>query len=320
MLGKVASVFNLDKQICIFVAHINDPLLNIMEMMDLSNRLKQKKSRQARRDRKDLSLRVLREHLSHKSSPRLLELCLSDKRMAQRALNQEMDREMLGKVINSIHKLGDELLVEGAYLEVINYFKEAANTVSELGFQQEAMMFSERALKIYDLLRMRAEFLTQLEREKSTQNWSQVIVLYHEIIEISKKLNDAFWVDEFQKELNHIRNLKTLNKKNTETFASKSILKTMEKIRDLFNTDHEDLFSSNISKNIQSTAIDDLEEKRRGYEEKAKYLAKNALFKSAAQFYEFCEEISLQLFQLGRSQEQNNINRYRRKKIECLNK
>jgi hypothetical protein len=71
---------------------------------------------------------------------------------------------------------------------------------------------------------------------------------------------------------------------------------------------------------LQKFAIDDLIVKRNHLEENAKKMEQWLLLKSAVIFYEKCEEISLQLVHLGKTEERIKVENYRSKKLECLKK
>ena len=71
---------------------------------------------------------------------------------------------------------------------------------------------------------------------------------------------------------------------------------------------------------IEKLSISDLENKRDNLEEQANSLLNKNLFQKAAQLYENCEEISQYLVQLGRGEENSNVDKFRTKKSECLRK
>lgn len=76
--------------------------------------------------------------------------------------------------------------------------------------------------------------------------------------------------------------------------------------------------SFNFYDELQKFAIEDIIAKRNHFEEDAKKMEKWLLFKSAAIFYEKCENVSLQLVHLGKAEEKIKVENYRNKKLECL--
>jgi len=71
---------------------------------------------------------------------------------------------------------------------------------------------------------------------------------------------------------------------------------------------------------IEKLSISNLENKRDNLEEQANSFLNKNLFQKAAQLYEKCEEISQYIVQLGRGEENSNVDKFRTKKSECLRK
>lgn len=215
--------------------------------------------------------------------------------------------------IDKILMIGEELFASGAYLEVINHFDQAAASFQREGYEIESHIFYKKANEIRSLVAERAGKLTLLEHAKLCKNWENASTLYREIIEISEKLNDSDGLNVYQAELNQMeinRNQQQMmNKQNSE------ILKNRENIPE---KEINLLPSFNFYGELKQFALRDLVLKRNNLEENAKRLEKMRLFKSAAVFYNKCEDISFHLVHLGKEEEKINVENYRTKKMECL--
>ena len=64
----------------------------------------------------------------------------------------------------------------------------------------------------------------------------------------------------------------------------------------------------------------DLEYQRFNLYKQANSLIEDKTFEKAAEFYDICEKISLFLVQIGRENEKNNVEKFRAKIKECLDK
>ena len=258
--------------------------------------------------------------------PRIFDLILREKRKSISDLDEEHDKASVQAHILAIHNLGDEMLLQGDYLEVLNHFRQASKTLLKLNLQNASELFSRRAMELYNLLKLRADFLSLLEREKQTRNVPKMKILYQEISELSKKLNDTFWTEEFQKEfeafqekLTHsqLKKLKKRGGSKTSELESKLhlLLESQAQLELPSITDE----TCNLSTNVQRFAIEELERKRKYFDEQGSFLEKKLLFKSAAQFYEKCERTTQHIIQLGKLGEQTKMDSYRNKRLECLN-
>ncbi|NVM55521.1 MAG: hypothetical protein HWN66_17570 [Candidatus Helarchaeota archaeon] len=251
---------------------------------------------------------------------------IGDKRAIQKqSIIEENDENLADNVIqnqvNVIQRLGDDLLADGAYIEAINHFNRAASTFLKNGFTKEASIFSNRSGVLKQLIRNRAEKLGLLEREKNGGNFKNITVLYNQIIGISSELYDFDAVAMYQSELNQ------LQIKNSERESGKLRLKEIKSKQQFFNErasmKGKKLKSSkaaNFYRKIQLQSIRDLELKRKIIEGDAISLESERLFTIAAGHWQSCEELSMQLVQLGNAEENENIAKYRKKKMECQEK
>ncbi len=295
-------------------------------MMKFSNALKAKNRRDARRKKKKRPLQKFQNHLYHIMGPRILDLVLFEKRKSASDLTKARDQATLEMQIQAIHELGDQMLLQGNYLAVINSFRQASETLSNLNLLKAAKLFSRRAEEIYNLLKLRADFLTTLEREKPAKNLAKMKLLYNEIIEISKKLNDTFWVDAFQREFEKCQRDVASNrskiKKRTwsRTGNLQSKLYALLEAPASLSESNKNQGTFSLKSEVQKFAIEALEHKRNHLEDQAGKLEKQSEFRSAATFYEKCERLTQHIIQLGKLDEQANLKLYRTKRLACLNR
>jgi hypothetical protein len=223
----------------------------------------------------------------------------------------KVENENVELHIDKILTIGEELFASGAYLEVINHFDQAAATFQRDGYEIEAHIFYKKANEIRSLVAERAGKLTLLEHAKLCKNWANISAIYKGIIEISEKLNDFDGLNMYQSELNEIWG----NNNNLQPMV------TEQKSEILENTPEKEInisASFNFYGELKQFAMRDLVLKRDNFEKNAKYLEEMLLFKSAAIFYEKCEDISFQLVHLGRLEEKMKVESYRIKKLDCL--
>lgn len=229
---------------------------------------------------------------------------------------EESDKEAVVEVqIGEILEIGEELFESGSYLEVINHFDQAAATFQKYGFEIEAHIFYKKANELRSLIAERAGKLTLLEQAKLCKN-PNILALYQDVMEISRKLNDFDGIRVFQAELNQI--MGTNNSFQPARTEQKAEIPSVQ-----VNSQENPIYlpkSVNFYEELQKFAIEDLIGKRNHFAENAKKMEKWLLFKSAAIFYEKCEEISLQLVHLGNAEEKIKVEDYRSRKLECLKK
>ncbi|MFX1329611.1 MAG: hypothetical protein ACFE91_15900, partial [Promethearchaeota archaeon] len=138
-------------------------------------------------------LKIITSHLNKLSGP-----TFDDKQLLP---SKELIEEEMEIQINEIRSLGEELFAEGAYLEAQKQFKAGRDLLMNLGREEEAKLFSELLSGIEGLIEEREKRLETLEQVKLEGNVAQVFELYHEIINISKKLRDLDAISMFQSEL-----------------------------------------------------------------------------------------------------------------------
>ena len=218
--------------------------------------------------------------------------------------------------IEEILKIGEELFASGSYLEVITHFDQAAATFQKYGYEIEAHIFYKKANELRSLIAERAGKLTLLEQAKICKNLTNILALYKDIMEISRKLNDFDGLKVFQSELHQII---MMNNRFQSGEADKRLEIPRNQIDFQENPIHSPV-SFSFYNELQKFAIDDLIVKRNHLEENAKKMEQWLLLKSAVIFYEKCEEISLQLVHLGKTEERIKVENYRSKKLECLKK
>ncbi|NVM30563.1 MAG: hypothetical protein HWN65_17110 [Candidatus Helarchaeota archaeon] len=237
--------------------------------------------------------------------------------------DERLDELILQHHIDEIHKLGDELFSDGAYLDVINHFNQTSITLLKYGLIDEAFTFSQRATKLKALVDEREKKLQLLEREKQRNDLMEVLLLYNDIIELSRKLNDLQAVDYYQYELHQVRSGGPMTPKQQASLATPLAVRPVTaappvsaqvkevKLKKIITSFHSE---------IQNFAAKDLERKRDTFEKRAKYLEDQKLFKAAVFFYDKCEEISNQLAQIGKTDEEFNAQKYNEKKVACSQK
>ena len=114
---------------------------------------------------------------------------------------ETLDEEELENRLNDIKTLGEELFNEGAYLEAQRQFEIAEELVLKLDKKDEALFYSKLIAHIKSLSEEREVKLENLENEKEKNNFINVMDIYIDLIQISKKLKDFDMSNMFQFEL-----------------------------------------------------------------------------------------------------------------------
>ncbi|HUX98675.1 MAG TPA: hypothetical protein VMV49_03920 [Candidatus Deferrimicrobium sp.] len=283
--------------------------------------LSKRKSHDITLKRKRILLKVILSHInqiSKSQSSTKNELNFQEK--PEEAVDQTFDTGDLESQIKEIQALGEEMLVEGAYLEVVNHFNQAAETFLRYGYQAESQIFSKKAEELKYLIDKRDEKLEIIEYEKSKNNLSGILNLYNEIIEISRKLNDVVGVELYQEELNQLQDRPIDIGKGAEVVTEETVInqETSETPTQIQDTECPLGQAFNIYKELQIYAVQDLKSKRDNLEKRAISMEQKGLLASASRFYEKCEEISVQLVQLGNLEEKENEEEYKNKKTRCM--
>jgi hypothetical protein len=279
--------------------------------------LKQSFQKKMHPKQKMIPLKLIISHVNKIARSRpIFEKNLPKNFMITEELEEKVQNEDVELHIDKILMIGEELFANGAYLEVINHFDQAAATFQREGYEIEAHIFCKKANEIRSLVSERAGKLTLLEHAKLCKNLTNIVALYKDIIEISEKLNDSDGLNMYKLELDQIWiNNNNLQQKIGE--QKSEILKNREDTR----VNEINLPTAfNFYGELKQFAFRDLILKRDNLEKNAKHLEEMLLFKSAAIFYEKCEDISFQLVHLGRVEEKIKVENYRTKKMECLGK
>lgn len=260
--------------------------------------------------RRQVSYKLVLLHVNNLSASDLPEMDkISSKPESLAVVEEKPDEKSIKRQVEEIHTLGTQMLFEGAYLEVIKHFDSAAAMFFKYGFQNHALSFLERADVIRKLNKEREHLINVLEIQKLGKDYEKIQNLYAEIIEISKALYDSDAIEMYQNELEEFKSKlpKVKDSEDLKPVKGGKRPLSLSKASDLYNQ-------------LQNFAIGDLERKRQKMESKAKFLEAKQLFQAAALFYKNCEEISVQLVQLGKTDEKVNLDRYREKKLQCSNK
>ncbi|MFX0030669.1 MAG: LamG-like jellyroll fold domain-containing protein, partial [Candidatus Hermodarchaeota archaeon] len=109
--------------------------------------------------------------------------------------------EELERYVNEIRENGEQLFIEGAYLEAQEQFKLGRDFFLRLGREEEAQLFSELITGIDGLIEEREKRIKKLEEVKVQGDSVQIYENFYDIIEISKKLRDIDTVNFYQSEL-----------------------------------------------------------------------------------------------------------------------
>ncbi|MHA1277988.1 MAG: hypothetical protein ACTSQI_21190 [Candidatus Helarchaeota archaeon] len=249
--------------------------------------------------RKKVPLKLVVDHLRHlRDTRKIITKRPKQESILEEEIDEKSEMELVISQIDEIYKLGAELFAEGEYLAVVNHYNQAALTILKYGYAMEAEKFSQRAKEIKDLIDLRNHKVTVLEIHRLGKKWKDVVLLYYEIIRLSKQLNDYESIERYQNELDHLDI-------SQEPAEEKEV---------------EITINSSIQDEMQKFAIRDLEKKRQKYEKSATFLEGKELFSSAAFFYKKCAAISEQMVRLGKIEERPRLKRYREKKVECANK
>ncbi|MFW9773941.1 MAG: hypothetical protein ACFFEO_17450, partial [Candidatus Thorarchaeota archaeon] len=171
---------------------------------------------------------------------------------------QELDSEELtseqkiDNKINEYKELGEELYIEGAYLEAQRQFMHAKDLLLQLGRDEETKLLSELISGIDNLIEERDSRLELLEKTKIGGDAVKIYENYDDVIEISKKLRDVDGVSMYKSELiqffqMNISKINDLEKhrayleqytellvSNNEFEKAASLYETCEKISQLF--------------------------------------------------------------------------------------
>lgn len=280
--------------------------------MSSSKLLLKNKSMQQLRRRKG-PLRIIPSHINQISSSPIAPA--PDSRIKE--IYEKLDAAILESQVNEIQELGDELIAEGAYLKVINYFNQAATTFLRNGFFKEARTFTNKVMEIRHLILERDQKLNLLAKEKSANHLMNLPILYRAIIEISRKLNDLEGIQFYQSELTQLQTRIQADPSIEKTGSTGAMVKKMIIVQEMPRVL---LRAPTFHEEFQTVAIRDLELKRNKLENHALTLENRGNFIEAANFYEQCEQICVQLIQLGKLDEKLNEEKFRINKMKCLDK
>ncbi len=154
--------------------------------------------------RKKITLKVIISHINKISTVKSTfekeehEKILDDQLTFKK---ETLDEEELENRLNEIKTLGEELFNEGAYLEAQRQFEIAEELVLKLDKKDEALFYSKLIAHIKSLSEEREVKLENLENEKEKNNFINVMDIYIDLIQISKKLKDFDMSNMFQFEL-----------------------------------------------------------------------------------------------------------------------
>ncbi|MFW9829758.1 MAG: DUF2341 domain-containing protein [Candidatus Thorarchaeota archaeon] len=143
--------------------------------------------------REKIPYKIISSHINQLSSPKLI--------LHEEKIQKVSEEEETAVKIDEIKSLGEELFTEGAYLEAQKQFIRGRDLLISLGRDEEAKLFSELISGIEGLIQEREKRLEILEELKLEGNSVQVFETYHEIIAISKKLQDLDTASYYHSEL-----------------------------------------------------------------------------------------------------------------------
>ncbi len=231
-----------------------------------------------------------------------------------------------------IQRLGERLLEQGAYLQVIDHYNKAADTFYKCGCVNEALLFLNKATELKKWVIQRESKKKLLKKATYEKNSLEMMTLMKELVELSKKLRDTTSVEYFSDELEQYKRMRPPSRKNRSATPSapkkseftlnptQKRLNTIAQLENLHVSRNKSSLKFTINAHLQEFAIKDLELRREKLDSQAIPLERRGFYISAASLYEKCASISEQLSQLGHPEKAEVIEKYRRKKEECLSK
>jgi len=117
--------------------------------------------------------------------------------------------EVEDKIDKNIVKLKQkviELYLDGAYLESLREIKNIIKKFNESGKNKNVEFFQNLFDRINNLVKLRDNKITILEEAKLNNKTQDVLLLYNEIIQISKELNDTVSIEMYQFEMENYKN------------------------------------------------------------------------------------------------------------------
>lgn len=256
--------------------------------------------------RRKIPLRIIRNHAQKisKFQPPIEE---QNKRIQVflKKFDEKLPKTVIRIQVDEIRQLARDLFAEGAYLEVINHYNQAAFTLLKFGFPDEALSFSNDAKVLQQLVEARKMKIEVLAGALEHRDIPMIQTIYEDLIELSQKLNDISAVDRYQSQLERLQ----------QSNYDLQVLNPVQGTGWLPVFDEEkDLISSNDFK------IDQLKQMQLTIDQRAHEMEGRTLLKAAAYLYKHCKQISSQLVEMGLEFEGANVDRYQREQDRCAKK
>ena len=103
---------------------------------------------------------------------------------------EPLHEEELENRLDEFKNLGEELFNEGAYLEAQKQYESAQELLLKLDRKDEALFYSKLVNNIKTLIEDREIKLELLDKEREANNFIEVMDIYVDVIQISKRLKD----------------------------------------------------------------------------------------------------------------------------------
>ena len=103
--------------------------------------------------------------------------------------------------LSETQQRAEELFAEGNQFLAQKYYKMTADLLFKLGRQEEGQIYLEMAAEINQTSDTVAKLTDDLEQKKNIGDYENVLVLYIELIEHSKQINDSNAVEMFQSDI-----------------------------------------------------------------------------------------------------------------------